>query len=173
MALIVEDGSIVTNADSYISVDNATTFINDYLGGEYEDNAAAFLGLSSSRQEQVLRKAAWYLDMRYRTRWKGYKRFQSQSLDWPRTDVQDEDDYDLPEDEIPRRLIRAQVEIACLIAGGIAIFENREHGGLVQSEKVDVIAVSYFQSAPAQTLFEELEATLKGLLKNTRRIIRA
>ena len=173
MALIVEDGSIVANADSYISVADATTFINNYLGGEYDEDSAAFLGLSTTRKEQILRKACYYLNIKYRTRWKGYKRFYSQSLDWPRADVQDEDDYDVPEDTIPRRLQRAQVEICVRLAAGDELFEDRSRGGLIQSETVDVISVSYFASAPAQTLFESLENCLKGLLKNEHRVVRA
>lgn len=172
MALIVEDGSIVSNADTYISLADASTFLNNYYG-EYDDEAAAFLGFGTSRQELILRRAAYDLDRKYRTRWKGFKRIQAQCLDWPRVDVVDEDDYDIPEDSIPRRLQRAQVEIAKRLAAGVAMFEDRDRGGRIQSEKVDVIAITYFANAPSETLFEGLDAVLKGLLRDENRIIRA
>lgn len=172
MALTIEDGSIVTGADSYISLADAKSFLEDYYS-EYDDEAAAFLGFGTTRQEVILRRAAYDLDRRYRKRWKGFKRVQTQSLDWPRVDVIDEDDYDVPEDTIPRRLQRAQVEIAKRLANSVAIFEDRDRGGRVKSEKVDVISITYFDNAPSETLFEGLDATLKGLLAAENRIVRA
>lgn len=172
MALTVETGAIVSGADTYIDIADTTTFL-EQVYGEYDDNAAAFLGLATKFQEQVLRKAAWFLNIRYRLKWKGFKVTSYQDLDWPRTDVQDEDDYDVPEDSIPAAVKRAQVEIAIRIANAVAIFADRDRGGLIKSEKVDVIAVTYFNSAPAQTVFEEIDATLRGLLKNEQRLIRA
>ena len=59
------------------------------------------------------------------------------------------------------------------LANGVAIFEDRDRGGRVKSEKVDVIAISYFDNAPSETLFEGLDATLKGLLRDENRVIRA
>lgn len=172
MALIVEDGSIVANADSYISLADAKSFLENYYS-EYDDEAAAFLGYGTTRQEIILRRACYDLDRKYRKRWKGFKRVQTQALDWPRVDVADEDDYDVPEDSIPRRLQRAQVEIAKRLANEVAIFEDRDRGGRIQSEKVDVISVSYFANAPSETLFEGLDAVLKGLLKTENRLVRA
>lgn len=172
MSLIVEDGSIVTNANTYISLANAKTFLEDFYG-EYDTEAAAFLGFGTSRQELILRRAAYDLDRRYRKQWKGFKRVQDQALDWPRVDVADEDDYDVPEDSIPRRLQRAQLEIAKRLANDVAIFEDRDRGGRVKSEKVDVISITYFDNAPSETLFEGLEATLTGLLAKENRVVRA
>lgn len=172
MALIVEDGSLVANADSYISLEDAQTFVENYYS-EYDSDAAVFLGLSTGRQEVIARRATYDLDRKYRNRWKGFKRVQSQSLDWPRVDVADEDDYDVPEDSIPRRLQRAQIEIMIRLANEVAIFEDQARGGRIKSEKVDVIAVSYFANAPSTTLFEGLDAVLKGLLTTENRVVRA
>lgn len=172
MALVVEDGSIVANADTYISLMDTIAFLDGYYG-EYDAEAAAFLGMSTGRQELIIRQAAYSLDRKYRLQFKGYKRVQTQSLDWPRTDVTDEDDYDVPEDSIPRRIQRAQVEITKRIANQVAIFIDQDRGGRVKSEKVDVIAVTYMEGAPSETLFQGVDAALKGLLQNENRIIRA
>ena len=172
MALIVEDGSIVANADTYISLANAITFLTNYYG-EYDAEAAAFLGYKTTRQELILRQATYTMDRKYRKRWKGYKRVQTQSLDWPRVDVVDEDDYDIPEDTIPRRLQRAELEIAKRIANDVAIFEDQSRGGMVKSEKVDVLQIVYMDGAPPETFFQGVDATLKGLLKSENKIVRA
>lgn len=172
MTLIIEDGSIVANADSYINVADTITFLNSYYS-EYDEEAAAFLGLSTSRQEVILRQSTYVLDRRYRERWKGYKNVQTQSLDWPRSDVNDEDGWAIPTDSIQRRILRAEVEIAKRVANSVDIFEDQSRGGRVQSEKVDVIAIAYFADAPSTTLFEGLDAVLKGLLKTENRIVRA
>jgi len=170
--LTVEDGTLVTDANSYLSLADAKEFLEDYYG-EYDSQAAAFLGYSEERQELILRQAAYDLDRKFRKLWKGFKRTQTQSLDWPRVDVQDEDDYDIPETSIPRRLQRAQCEVAKRLAASVAIFEDRERGGRIKSEKVDSIAISYFANAPSSTLFEGLESTLKGLLRRDNRVVRA
>ena len=170
--LIVETGSIISGADSYVSRASAVTFLDNFYG-EYDEEAAAFLGVSTSKQNILLRRAAYDLDRKYRLHWKGIKIQQDQSLDWPRYDVVDEDGWWVPPDTVPLRVQRAQVEIAKRLAVDTAIFEDRDRGGLVQSEKVDVIAISYFASAPAATLFEGLDAVLKGLLKTENIITRA
>ena len=110
MALIVETGSIVVNADSYISQADAITFLDGYYG-EYDEEAAAFLGLSSTRKDIILRRAAYDLDRKYALKYKGYKIVQTQELCGPRYNVVDEDGFEVPSTSIPRRIQRAQCEV--------------------------------------------------------------
>ena len=78
MTLIVEDGSIVAGAESYISVADAETFLN---------NRGLTLTGAESDKEAALRKATDYMVQVYRMRWQGWKVDQTQALDWPRNSV--------------------------------------------------------------------------------------
>ena len=67
MALIVEDGSIVTGAESYISVADASTYHSNR-----GNTAWASLSTDAIR-EQCLRKATDFMRQAYRSRWQGYR----------------------------------------------------------------------------------------------------
>src|SRR5712664_1631195 len=78
MALIVEDGTIVSGAESYIGVTDAATYHNNR-------GNTTFAGLSSDAlREQMLRKATDYMQEMYRLRWTGSRVSTQQALDWPR-----------------------------------------------------------------------------------------
>lgn len=173
MTLIVEDGSIVTGADSYVTVAEATDFIENYLEGEYDIASAAFLALSSAQKETTVRRAAYDLNRKYRQHWKGYKVSYAQSMDWPRANVVDEDNYNVPSSSIPTVLKRAQIEFARKIASGIDVFSDQPRGGRTKSERVDVIAVEYFPNAPSGMVFEDVDYLLSGLLKMENKVIRS
>lgn len=78
--LIVEDGSVVANAQSYISVSAADA----YLKGRGETTFAA---AQLSDQENALRAATYYMVSEYRYRWAGFRYSVLQNLDWPRSYV--------------------------------------------------------------------------------------
>ena len=77
MTLIVEDGSIVENANSYVSVDDARTFAS--LRG-------VTLPASDAEVEVLLIKATDFIEAQ-RLRFQGSKVNQDQALQWPRTGV--------------------------------------------------------------------------------------
>jgi len=80
MALIVEDGSIVAGAESYITVAEALTY-------HAARGNTAWAALTESAQEIALRKACDYMIQRYRQAWQGVRVSVNQYLDWPRYDV--------------------------------------------------------------------------------------
>jgi len=77
MSLIVEDGTGLSTAESYISVANA-------------DARHAALGmtnwatLSDTEKEQALRRATQFMEQRYASRWRGTRLLRAQALSWPR-----------------------------------------------------------------------------------------
>jgi len=79
MSLIVEDGSIIAGAESYVSVADA----NDYHAKR--GNTAWDALDEADQKEPALRKATDYMLQVYRSVWKGYRKDASQALDWPRT----------------------------------------------------------------------------------------
>ena len=94
MSLIVEDGSIVTGAESYISVADASTYHTA------RGNAAWAALASDAVREQCLRKATDYMEQVYRSRWQGCRVGETQALSWPRYDVEVEG-YAVDSDIVP------------------------------------------------------------------------
>lgn len=123
MALIVEDGSIVAGAESYISVADATTYHTN-RGNSAWDNVA-----SDTEREQLLRKATEFMVETYRSRWSGSRVNTVQALDWPRYFVPIPDitgaNYGCPayvaNNVVPIEVQRACAELALrAIAGDLA-----------------------------------------------------
>lgn len=79
MALIVEDGSGLTNAESYASVAEFKDYA-DKVGHDYT-------GYTDTKIEQALRRATTWLDARYARSFKGEQTKTDQALQWPRTGV--------------------------------------------------------------------------------------
>ncbi len=98
MALIIEDGSGVPNADSYVTVAEAEAFALEYYG-------AALTGTTAAK-EAALRTAALFMDS---LPWQGHRTFgRNQGLAWPRKEVEDGEGQEISEGEIPQEIKRAQ-----------------------------------------------------------------
>jgi len=164
MALTVEDGTIVANADSYISLADATAYHNDY-GSPVEWSAA-----TTSQRESALRQATAYLDDFYK--WKGVRSTIDQSLHWPRYGVIDTDNYQIAATTIPVGLKRATAVAALKILQGIDLMPDETGNGSTQSSNISVgpitISESYGQSRTStSTSFTQISRLLRGLIVTT------
>ena len=163
MSLIVEDGSAKDSAQSYLDV----TAVSAYLSAR---GMTSFTGLASDtlREAAILRGMRW-LENRYRSRWKGRRTTNTQSLTWPRYGVKDADGWTIEHDVIPQLVKDALCEAAereAAEAGSLS--PDLERGGQVQSEK-DVVgpiesSKTYFAGAPATTTFPAIEDMLRSLI---------
>ena len=106
MALIVEDGTGLATAESYISVVDTDTYF------AVRGNPTGWTGLATPDKEQHLRKATEYLDTRFLRVWKGVKIDSDMALDWPRRLVRDASGFLLVTDALPVKLERATAEAA-------------------------------------------------------------
>jgi hypothetical protein len=156
MALVVEDGTGLADANSYISVADADTYHSDR--GHTDWTAAA-----AEEKEQALILATQYLDGRYRKRWKGYKSTTGQALSWPRLNVRDEDGYSL-DGTIPARLTYATAEAALAQIKGTELSPELERGGQVRRERVGSLETEYSPGAPARTALTAVSDLLRGLI---------
>jgi len=155
MALIIEDGTIVAGAESYVSAADATT----YHGNRGNTTWAG----TDTVKDAALLKAAAYLDGHYCKRFKGTK-YQplDQNMQWPRIGVVI-DGFVLDVDVIPQRLKDAQCELA-LIALSADLAPSVSAG--IKREKVDVLETEYFAGAPAgTTVYTAVNNLLADLLK--------
>jgi hypothetical protein len=105
MALIVEDGSGKSDAQSYISVADADTYHTNH------SDSADWSGADTADKEKALRLATQWLDATYHGRWKGTRASADQALDWPRDSVE-LDGYVLSVSDLPQQLLDATCEMA-------------------------------------------------------------
>lgn len=155
MALILEDGSVVENAQSFNSDDDLTAFAS--LRG---------ITLPTKRvdREALLLLAMDYLHSR-ETQMKGCRVSASQELPYPRSGVYVYD-FALGRATIPAQIKRAQLEAAIFAHQG-NLLENKAHEN-ISSKKGFGMEVSYFNSGTRKIKqFEKIDAYLKPLLKDT------
>lgn len=155
MALIVEDGTGLSNAESYISVTDADTYIAAYRGAN-----ATWDGASVTDKEVAARQATQYLDGT--ARWKGVKEFSTQALDWPRSFAYDENNIAF--DGIPTKLEQATAEVMFLIVTGETITETVTRQNQTIREKVDVIEVEYAEGATIQPIYPIITRLISDLV---------
>lgn len=109
MPLVVEDGTIVANANSYVDLSFLTAFATA---------RGLSLPVGSTAQEQFAIQAMDYLES---IRYQGSKVDATQSLQWPRKDVSI-DDTDFAEDAIPTELKYAQCQLVVSLQAGILLW---------------------------------------------------
>lgn len=160
MALVVEDGSGLSTAESYISVADADAYFAARNLTLWADS-----GFSDTEKEGCLRRATDYMRQAYRMRWAGRRVSTTQALDWPRYDVPRPDmgecgGYVL-HTEIPQEVIDACAELAWRAAFGEL---SPDVARRAVREKVDVIEVEYDRFAPAHTRFRAVDNMLAPYL---------
>ena len=139
MALIVETGSIVTNANSYVSDTDYTT---------YATARNKTVGSTEALREAELLKAMDYLES-YRSKFKGAKVTRDQPLQWPRYDVFI-DGYQIDSNAIPSELKNAQMELAILANSTDLVPSGSVEN--IQSQSIGSLSVSYFSGGTWKTV---------------------
>lgn len=145
MALIIEDGTGVAGADSYVSRAEYIAYVANYYGATVEDVDAT---------DGPLRLAYTWIAGQS---WKGAKTYgRSQTGAWPRTGVKDCEGIAIAADEIPQEVKNAQMELAWAEAqsAGTLSPSGSVRDALVSRERVDVIEVEYDTSnmSPEQAI---------------------
>lgn len=155
MALIVEDGSGVPGANSYVTVEE----IRDYCSQRGLALPAEVEGV-----ETLAVTAFDYVEM-FEPQFKGYKTEPNQRTAFPRSGVVI-GKYQLPSNEIPWQLKDAQCQ-ATAEALDADLLPNLS--AAVKKEKVDVIEVEYQDSAPTPALtigaFPKVDLRLRDLIE--------
>lgn len=161
MAFVVETGSVVAGATSYVTTDEADAF--------FEDRAdAGWAAITDDAQkEAALIKACEYMQAKYRMRWEGSRIDANQRLDWPRRGVPVPDFFDpfyrnrnvppefydtyfVPTGTIPNEVKQAQMLLArqVMTAAGLATNSLQTPlGRVTKREKVGELEVEYMTSA--------------------------
>ena len=142
MTFTVEDGTVVTGANSYTSVADADTYHTDRGSAAWDD-------LTEAQKQTALVKATDYIEQNYMNRWRGVLVEASQPLEWPRANVLGEYtstyspalypyDYTIPEN---------LKQAVCILAlESLTEDLNPIQGQTIKREKVDVIEVEYMDA---------------------------
>lgn len=155
MALIVEDGTGLVDAESYISVTEADLYHAN------RGNASWSL-LSTTEKEIALRKATEYLDATYC--WKGDIASLSQALNFPRENICDNQGREL-DNIIPVQLKNTTAQVG-LIAIDSELVPNTTRSDHVKREKVGELEIEYKDGAPTTTQYNYVNRLLDGLFSS-------
>lgn len=159
--LIVEDGSIVADANSYVTYDYALAY--HALRG----NSAWALGTVLNQQYAIIR-ATQAVDSIYKGKWKGTPtEYGTQELEWPRQGVV-VNGTELDDDLIPAALKKAVCEAALReLASANSLTPDLERGGEIKRVKADTVEVEYMDGANSTTTFTAIDGLLADLVTGT------
>lgn len=153
MAIIVEDGTGKSDAESYATVAYAITR-HANLGN------TAWALLTTEQQEQSLRLATEYLVQKYRSAIQGARKTSTQALDWPRYSVY-VDGFLIPSDVVPVDWQNACCDLALKSSEG-TLLADLERG--VKREKVGPLETEFFEGSPESTRYQTIELMLQPYL---------
>lgn len=166
MTLVVEDGSAVAGANSYVSLATADAYFaaRNNLTWDALD--------PTDTKTPYLILAVDYMQQAYRTRWKGWRHLTTQVLDWPRLWVDQFDSpgnygpfpYYFPPNTIPQEVITAQLLLALKLTNG-DLAPDLER--VEQIVKVGSLQVTYDDRRPPFTIFRDVEMLLSPFFESS------
>lgn len=155
MPLIIEDGSIVAGANSYVT---GVEYL-DWSDARFGNDRSSRPAQSSDADMLVLRAMDYFETLQFI----GSKVSSAQSLQWPRTGAVI-DGFTVPSDEIPNEVKISIFELAYSQEQGIGLMNVEERK--TKKEKADVVEVEYFESSSGQDYNVAVSVTLQKLLAN-------
>jgi len=165
MALIVEDGSGVTDADSYVTLAYADAYILA-MGYTTPDWSA----LTDAQKESCILRAMSFIEA---LNYKGTKADQDYSLEWPRVGVIDRNGYALDNDFIPEQLKKALVECAFREQTLGTLQGDLDGASNIKSLKAGSLALEYFEGRiENDPVFQIIDGLLKGLVDDWTTVVR-
>ena len=136
MALVVEDGTGKSDADSFISLVDARAFAAKYGITLPADDTAA---------EVALRQGCQYVELQQK-RFSGSRLTATQALSWPRTGATNVYSFDYADGYMPKQLGFAQVYAAAEYAAGTDVRATDDGKAIASEEVSGAVAVSYFNN---------------------------
>ena len=160
---IVENGTNVANANSYVTLAYFNTYctIHDY-------NISA---LSDENKKVLIIKGTEFVDNFFL--WKGIKKYSNQSLSFPRNGIYDRNREEIT--GIPEGLKKAVCE-ASFIAKTKNLWSTKNRKGNISKESVyEAVTVAYFKNEDYKinnagtsytSIYESINILLRGLYKS-------
>ena len=145
--MVVEDGTGLSNADSFVSVAYADTYFSTRNVTEWA---------SLTNKEALLIKATDYIEAVYSEAWKGTTLNDTQSLSFPRI-IDDATVY-------PDRLLKAVCELAYKANSGDLLVDVEQR---TIEEKIDVISVKYAEYSDQKTQYSMVYGLISPYLMSS------
>ena len=136
MALVVESGVGLADADSFISLEGARAFASKYGITLPADDAAA---------EVALRQGCQYVELQQKC-FSGSRLTTTQALSWPRTGATNAYGVEYSDGDMPAQLGYAQVYAAAEYAAGTDVRATDDGKSIASEEVSGAVAVSYFDN---------------------------
>ncbi|MGY2048907.1 DnaT-like ssDNA-binding protein [Methylobacterium sp. JK268] len=172
MPLIVEDGSGLPSAESYVSVAASDAY--------HAARANTGWAGDDAIKEAALRRATEFLDSLFEGRWIGRPAIRGQGLCWPRQRAYDAGLTLLPANIVPRGVIRATCEAALRELQSPGSLQPDVHPGeRIVSETVGPLSVEYGDQGvggdvlPVVTIVNRLVAPLLRSVAGAGLVLRA
>lgn len=157
MSLNVETGAGSSVSESYVSVAEVDSY--HLLRGN-----TTWATITTAEKEEACRRAIDYMQQVYHGQWLGYRKNDTQALDWPRSLVPRDDVYGYAyysDSAIPQILKNAQCELAWKAAHGELA---PDLGQKVSREKIDVIEIEYEKGSTQYIRYRAIDNLLSSLL---------
>ena len=136
MALVVESGVGLADADSFISLEGARAFAAKYGITLPTNDAAA---------EVALRQGCQYVELQQKC-FGGSRLTTTQALSWPRTGATNAYGVEYADGDMPDQLGYAQVYAAAEYAAGTDVRATDDGKAIASEEVTGAVAVSYFNN---------------------------
>ena len=157
MAIVVEDGTVVAAANSYVTIDEFQAWA-DARGISY--------GTDFTISQQLFRATDYFESLSF----KGVKHTEDQPLQFPRDDLYI-DGYAVDSDEIPKEVKVAIYELIKIEIDGDSKLSPSERE--VTSEQIDSITITYKDNAGMKRSTPALDRALRKLVQPTTMVSRA
>lgn len=170
MALIVEDGTGLSTANSYLSEADADTYHTDH------GNPTAWSGATSAVKEEALRLATQYLDNVYGQRWRGVRIEELMALQWPRSSVVDYDGFNLLTTALPQKLQDATAEMALKKVNGDTLLPDVSDPSTLESIRFKATVIEsekhYIGGKAFYKRYSTVDRLVAGLIHNNKELQR-
>ncbi|MBQ0112635.1 MAG: hypothetical protein KBT03_05860 [Bacteroidales bacterium] len=149
--IIVEDGTCVPNANSYITYEEA-------LEHQTARNRTDWLDLDEAARVASIIRGTEYIDSVFN--WRGRRKYESQELAFPRVMLFDLDGF--PVNGIPKRVKLAVLEATYYMSLNEDV-ELTTESGPVKRERADVVEMEYFANSSDSEGGEDTTSKYKPL----------
>lgn len=151
---VVEDGTGLTTANSYVSVVEADDIVAVNIHA-----SPKWVALTTAEKEKLLAWASRFLDAH--TRWYGTKTVETSGLRWPRKGVYDRDNILLADNVIPHQLKVATASMAVYLIENDRTVE-RSQDALTRLQ-VDVVELEFREGYTLALVPNHMEYLVAGL----------
>lgn len=104
--ITAETGAGVSGANSYVTLAEVDAYLADY------DQANEWRDSTKAERETAILMAARAMQATYNGKWRGTRATSGQGLDWPRSNVEDNDGWSVSSTAVPQQVKDAQCELA-------------------------------------------------------------